>query len=92
MEAGADRGRPVYFRVTGPWHRVERWGEARAGEETAWEASQRFYTYLWYAVYAAVAVLAVRNLRRGRGDVRTAARMGAVILGLTLIARAAAGP
>jgi serine/threonine-protein kinase len=91
VEAGADQGRAVYFRVTGPWHRAARWGEAQAGEEMAWETSERLTTYLWYAVYAVVAILAVRNLWRGRGDVRTVARMGAVIVGLTLAARAAAG-
>jgi serine/threonine-protein kinase len=91
IESGADRGRAVYFKVTGPWHRVARWGEARPGEETVRETASRYSADLWYVLFVPIMMLAMRNLLGGHADVLTAARMGAVIVVLALVARATAG-
>jgi serine/threonine-protein kinase len=91
VEAGADHGRPVYFRVGGPWHRAVRRGLAKSEEENSRETASRYTTDLWNVIFAAIVVLAVRNLLGGHADVGTAVRMGAVIGGLALVARATAG-
>jgi serine/threonine-protein kinase len=76
VEAGAYRGRPVYFEIMPAWRKAERAGQP-AG---SWLIGAGF------ALLAGVLVLAVRNLRRGRGDVRGAVRLGLAILAITAAA------
>jgi serine/threonine-protein kinase len=67
VEAGAFRGRPVYFRIVGPWGRPD----PSRPRDPAWGM------YGLLAVLAAAVFLARRNLRLGRGDVN-----GALVLGV----------
>jgi hypothetical protein len=69
VEAAAYRGRPVYFEVMPALWEVER--------------VDRRPDVVLLALLAGVIVLAVRNLRRGRGDVRGAVRSGLAILAVT---------
>jgi serine/threonine-protein kinase len=72
VEAAAYRGRPVYFEVMPAWREDER-PDALPGH------------FLQYAVFVALlaglGLLAVRNVRRGRGDLRSAMRLGLAIVG-----------
>jgi hypothetical protein len=69
VEAAAYRGHPVYF-------------EIMPARREADQADRRPDGIL-IALLAAVIVLAVRNLRQGRGDVRGAVRLGLTILAIT---------
>ena len=69
VEAAAYRGRPVYFEVMPARREAER--------------VDRRPDVVLLALQAGVIVLAVRNLRRGRGDVRGAVRLGLAILAVT---------
>ncbi len=73
VEAAAYRGRPVYFEVMPDWRQAER----------ADRSPESVLTIVVFALLAGVIVLAVRNLRRGRGDVRGAVRLGLAILAVT---------
>jgi serine/threonine-protein kinase len=72
VEAAAYRGRPVYFEV------IPRWRDAGARE--GGDPIIFGPPVLGPVLLAGVALLAARNLRRGRGDVRGAVRLGAAIL------------
>jgi hypothetical protein len=72
VEAAAYRGRPVYFEVMPAWREDER-PNGLPGH------------LLQYAVLVALLdgllLLAIRNLRRGQGDVRGTVRLGLAIVG-----------
>jgi len=71
IETAAHRGRLVSFRVLGPW--------APAREETALFAAarlgERAFLMLFFVTLATGLLLALRNLRLGRGDRRGALRL-----------------
>jgi serine/threonine-protein kinase len=86
VEAAAYRGQPVYFRVAdvdGPWSRPERTlfleveGMAEAAE---------IFNFVSLVLTAAVALLAWRNLRLGRGDRRGAFRLALYFFALLMLA------
>jgi serine/threonine-protein kinase len=91
VEAATYRDRPVYFRVTGPWHRTAAWAKSRTDQESFWAKAARYRQFVWYGVLAVVALLAVRNVLRKQADVRTTAWLAVVILALTLAGRLAGG-
>jgi len=62
VEAAGWRGRPVFFRVLGPWSAPER--DALPSNS----AEQLFETALIYAALIGVCIIAWHNLRLGRGD------------------------
>jgi serine/threonine-protein kinase len=74
VEAATYQGKPVYFRVIGPWTRPER--------DQSYTSSG-LYSYFWNSLMIGLtligAALAVRNARLGRGDHRGAFRLGLVI-------------
>src|SRR5262249_22308247 len=72
------QGKPVYFRVIGPWVLQER-DEVDFGFWDFW------FTVLKAGLLLVAAVLAVRNIRLGRGDRKGAFRLALVIF-LTLLA------
>jgi serine/threonine-protein kinase len=87
VEAGSYRGRPVYFHVTHPAWEPPPQAE-RAAHRITFTTDGPAETVLAVVVSGALAallVLAVRNLRRGRGDVRGAARLAGTIVVLGLL-------
>jgi serine/threonine-protein kinase len=74
VEAAALSGRPVFFRISGTW------SEDRPAEGSGFGAM----ALVEALVLLAGAVLARRNLRRGRGDVRGAGRLAAFVVVLTM--------
>ena len=84
VEAAAMAGRPVSFILTGPWSR-----SARAAAPLPQTAFARFVgsmtSLVMPALMLAAAVLAWGNIRAGRGDRRSATRLGVfyVVLAIT---------
>ena len=68
IEAAAWRGRPVFFRVVGPWSKPERTTYDTPGGVVA-------VLVVIYLALAAAGVLGWRNLRSGRGDKQGATRL-----------------
>jgi hypothetical protein len=77
VEAASWKGRPVYFRVIGPWTVL---GDT-SGRLTRAEVVGFSIYVLWIAiVVSGAAFIAHRNHRLGRSDVKGAQRLGAVML------------
>jgi serine/threonine-protein kinase len=72
VEASAYHGRPVYFEIMPAWREAEQRDRRPEG----------FILLVNFVLLAAVVLLAVRNQRRGRGDVRGAMRLGLAILAI----------
>jgi serine/threonine-protein kinase len=73
VEAASWRGKPVFFRLIAPWDVPAR---MQVSQESA---AERAATWLFFGVvtliFAAAALLAWRNCRLGRGDIRGASRL-----------------
>jgi serine/threonine-protein kinase len=84
VEAAAAGGRPVLFLVSTPGREEPRLlkvgGQPNQGLRTAFEVG------LVLVIAVGGGALALRNLRRGRADVRGAGRLGLFVFGLTLAA------
>jgi len=83
VEAAAWRGRASYLRVSPAWM-----AEAGPGETTvapAWPLLAWIGSVLTFGGFAFLAVLAVRNMRVGRGDRRGAYRLSLFIAALGLV-------
>jgi len=81
LEAAAYNGRIVFAERQGPWHEPS----ADSRDTTSGFASQPAQTLLalmWMGTLIALALLARRNLRMGRGDRRGALRVAAFVLAL----------
>ncbi|HMF10643.1 MAG TPA: serine/threonine-protein kinase [Thermoanaerobaculia bacterium] len=80
IEAASYRGKPVYFRVMGPWSRPDDTGS------TAPSRAQQIASGAMISVAFAIATgaffLVRRNIRLGRGDRRGAARLALLFLAL----------
>ena len=78
LEAGAYRGKPVYFQMVWEWTRPERMERAqlRPGQTTA----SRVVLAIILIVSATALLLARHNLRLGRGDRTGARRLAALAL------------
>jgi len=83
VEAAAFRGRPVYFNLIGPWTTpaasVER--PMRPGRR----ASQSLALVMFLCAALWACVMARRNVRLGRGDLRGAGRVAAAAFGFVLL-------
>jgi serine/threonine-protein kinase len=82
VEAAAYRGRPVWFEVMPLWRKAE----PREGPYGGFFRPRDVIpgpVAIGLLVSAVVVLLAVRNLRRGRADVRGAVRLGLAILTVT---------
>ena len=80
IEAAAVRGRPVYFEIVAPWTRPRN-EDAHSGQHVG--RARRLSTCAppWHRWPLSIAVLlALRNLRLGRGDRRGALRLSMFIL------------
>src|SRR5262245_36450065 len=78
VEAAAFHGRPVFFRLIGPWTKPERMPSAE--DEASKQQSQSILlTIIGGTAILGGILLAFRNYVRGRGDRRGAFRLGAFI-------------
>jgi serine/threonine-protein kinase len=82
LEAAAWRGRPVFFRVIGPWTRPERQEPAAGGAGADIATTAGFV--IVFALVGICAWLARRNLEQGRADRRGAGRL-ALGVGLLIL-------
>jgi serine/threonine-protein kinase len=80
VEAASWRGRPVFFRVIGPWSRPGRMkpSEFPFGNNIGGVS-------LILAVWLAAVLLAWRNFRTGRGDMRGASRLAAFVFNVEML-------
>jgi predicted Ser/Thr protein kinase len=82
VEAGAYRGRVVFFRTINPWTQP-----VRAGESTRSRTQQLIQSFIAAAVLlilASAALVARHNLRKGRGDRRGAFTIAAIVFVVNL--------
>jgi serine/threonine-protein kinase len=79
VEAAAFRGRPVYFEITAAWTRP-RSDDPRQGNTSGERISLLMRTVVGPFIQVVVGLLALRNLRFGRGDRRGAARLSLFLL------------
>jgi serine/threonine-protein kinase len=79
VEAASWRGRPVFFRVIGPWSRPERMKPSDIPAGTNITLSGIL------AMWLAAGLLAWRNFRTGRGDMRGASRLAAFIFNIEML-------
>lgn len=76
IEAATWQGRPVFFKLLGPWT-----ASHRAEEVSSTLAVRQVTAVLWMATVVVLAFLAMRNLRMGRGDRKGGLRVAIFILG-----------
>src|SRR5437016_7905423 len=74
IEAASWRGRPVFFRVIGPWSKPERMQQP-AGVSRA--------DVIILVVFLLGAFLASHNIRAKRGDIRGASRVAAFVFAVS---------
>jgi len=83
VEAATYRNRPVAFRVIEPWTRAV--GTA-APERSFWARARDVLGTVWFVVVLAGAgLVALRNIRLGRGDRRTALRFALYVGGVRML-------
>jgi serine/threonine-protein kinase len=81
IEAAAWQGRPVFFKVLGPWNATQ---QAQAVWTTL--TITRFITpVLWMITVVVLAFFSLRNLRMGRGDRKGGLRVAVFILGTLVV-------
>jgi serine/threonine-protein kinase len=80
IEAASWRGRPVAFRLIGPWSHPERMPTQPVSMAT------RVMDGVIIPLFALAGVLSWRNFRAGRGDLAGASRMAAFIFGVEMLA------
>ncbi len=85
VEAAAWRGRPVFFRILGPWSTAERMEQDGSGNQ------QIFGVLVIYVLLIVACWLAWRNYRSGHGDRRGAAKLFVIYAGCMMAARLIAG-
>jgi len=70
VEAAAYGGRPVAFRIIEPWTTSD---DTESDDRGFWDRASNLVSTLWFVfVVAGAAIVAMRNVRLGRGDHRTA--------------------
>jgi serine/threonine-protein kinase len=78
VEAAAFHGRPVFFRLIGPWTKPERM-PSREDEDSRQRTQAVLVAVVGGTVLLGGILLALRNYVRGRGDRRGAFRLGAFV-------------
>ena len=85
VDVASHRGWPVYFQISGPWSRPSR---MQAAERS--RSAQIFSTVVNVIIVPALiggaALLARRNIRRGKGDRRGANRVAGFVLAVHMLA------
>ena len=89
IEAAATLGRAVYFEIVAPWTRPEN-EDAGPGGTSGERVGLLMRTLVAPIVWVVAALLALRNLRLGRGDRRGAMRLSLFILAAGLASNALA--
>jgi hypothetical protein len=82
VEAGGVDGRPVFFRLSGPWSGPH---ERTAREPQRAAGAEMILNLIVVGVLAGGVSLALRNYRRGRTDTRGAGRLAALVLVLPVL-------
>jgi serine/threonine-protein kinase len=81
IEAGAYAGKPVYFRLIGPW-------EEPPGSPSVMDIGARvgsaFFVTLFCVIPVAAGLIAWRHLRAGRGDRKGAARLALYVFAIAM--------
>jgi serine/threonine-protein kinase len=85
VEAAAFRGRPVFFRLIGPWTPTPMTVADRGRLNDRSEAVNQAVVVVIFAVLLGAILLAVRHVTLGRTDTRAATRLAIVLGGLTLV-------
>ena len=80
IEAAAWNGRPVHFEISGPWRTAER---VRVQQGTAVRVANGIVV-VFATVLSGAVLLAWRNYRRSRGDLRGASRLAMFAFGFQL--------
>ena len=89
IEAAAALGKPVYFEIVAPWTRPRN-EEAVQGSTSGERVGLLMRTILAPVVTVVAVLLAMRNLRLGRGDRRGAMRLGLFVLTAGVLSNALA--
>ncbi|HKO34935.1 MAG TPA: serine/threonine-protein kinase [Pyrinomonadaceae bacterium] len=85
VEAAAYRGKPVHFEVVAPWDGPER--QQPSGLPTRIKALFTILLSVFVLMLVGSSLLAIRNLRQGRGDRKGAWRLGVFMFIVTLLMR-----
>jgi serine/threonine-protein kinase len=88
VEAAAFQGRPVFFRLIGPWTKPRALAPAASTMGTGEQVMQYVLIGIIFLVPIAAIGLALRNLRLGRTDTRGATRLAATIGGVVALGAA----
>jgi serine/threonine-protein kinase len=83
VEAAAWRGKPVSFRIVGPWTQPERMQGAESGRP----ASQLGLLAVFYLALTGACFIAWHNIRTGKGDLRGASKFAGIYFVCTAAAR-----
>ena len=85
VEAASYRGQPVHFEIVSPWDRPER--QQPSDYSTMMKALLTVLLTVFFVVLIGSVLLAIHNLRLGRGDRKGALRLAIFVSVLTLAAR-----
>ena len=85
VEAEAWHGKPVFFAMIGDWNKPWRMVPPKSPDDAKNRASQILGVLLLIVLLGGSALLARRNVRRGRGDREGALRLAGVMFTLELI-------
>jgi serine/threonine-protein kinase len=85
VDVASHRGWPVYFQVSGPWVRPSRM-QAAVVNRSAQISSTVVNVIIVPVLIGGAALLARRNVRRGRGDRRGASRVAGFVFGVQMLA------
>jgi serine/threonine-protein kinase len=82
VEAATYQNRPVYFQIVSPWSRP---ASALAVESSAERSSTWLLLGIFFSTLVIGALLALRNLRSGRGDRRGAFRVALFLFSIRMV-------
>lgn len=85
IEGASYQGQPVYFRMDGPWVEVPVPGGSPASSDNSGLVDQVFTISILLSVLVAGLVLARRNLRLGRSDLRGSWRLAGFVFCVSLV-------
>lgn len=88
IEAAAYRGKPVYFEIVEPWSQPAR--QPSGDANNAFDASDIVLLSIFFGILILSALIALRNVRVGRSDLRGAFRVAVFIFALRMITWAVA--
>jgi serine/threonine-protein kinase len=83
VEAGAYKGRPVFFQLIYPWTEPARMRETPPSRAEFW--GQTIVSLVFLTVLGVAALVARHHIRKGRGDRRGTFRISAVVFFTTLV-------